>query len=253
MVTRTTASAFGIGLLGLLLSLALCLVAPASASAIAKPDLSERGSVTVGCTYDSSPISNAKCSLFEVAAFNSQGSFSLTSGFSGCDIDVSSLSTARDWRNAAQQAASYADAHQASGTAAETGALGTAFFGGLEPGLYLVRVSEVSSDGYRYVSAPSLVAVPSMNADESAWVYQVVALPKFERTAIDAEPGQQSGQASGVKDEDGAKSGLSKTGDVEPLAITVGILAMLVGAYGIAHAAWFRRKRSLVGSESEEG
>ncbi|MDO4854061.1 MAG: hypothetical protein Q4A43_01355 [Coriobacteriia bacterium] len=253
---------FAIGAIVLLAALLLLLQwAPSSAYAASKPDLDQRGSLTLVCAYDSAPMSDVECKVYELARFESDGSFVLTENFAQSGLEVNDVSSASAWRKVAEQALEYAQSSKAKATELGANKIGIAYVGNLEPGLYLVDIAQKKLNGYRYTSLPVVLSVPNLSTneaeagegalDEGSWTYSVVAQPKFERTKLkgsDAPTDGHSadGQGSGAKnkgDED-ESHGLLQTSDADRLFFVLGILVMLAGALGIARAARYRLKEN---------
>ncbi len=231
--------------------------APMSAHAASKPDLSQRGSLTLACVYDSTPISDAECKVYELARFESDGSFALTEDFAQSGLEVNTASSASAWRKVAEQALEHARSNKLKGVKLSANKIGIVYVSDLEPGLYLVDIAQKKLDGYRYTSLPVVLSVPNLStngaeagdgkAGESSWTYNVVAQLKFERTKLKASAASTTdGQGSDAKskgDED-ESHGLLQTSDTDRLFFMLGILVMLAGALGIARAARYRLKKS---------
>lgn len=228
---------------------------PSVAHAASKPDLGQKGSLTLACVYDSTPVSDVECEVYEIACFESDGSFSLTKDFGKSGLEVNSVSSAGAWRSLAQQALDYAQGGKIAGAKLKANKLGFAYLDKLEPGLYLVNIAEKKLNGYRYASLPVVLSVPSADAESEAdgsaasegdWTYNVVAQPKFERTKLKGGTSAAIGtHDGGTKSESADEShGLLQTSDADRLFFVVGLLAMLVGAIGIARAARYRLKQS---------
>ena len=236
--------------------------APNAAHAANKPDVDQKGSLTLACVYDSTPVSDVECEVYEIARFESDGSFSLTQDFAESGLEVNSVSSASAWRNLAQQALGYAQDGKIAGTKLKANKIGIAYLDKLEPGLYLVNIAQKKLNGYRYTSLPVVLSVPSAGAESEAggsaanegsaankadWIYDVVAQPKFERSKLkggtSAASGSQDAGTTG-KAADDESHGLLQTSDADRLFFVAGLLAMLAGALGIARAARYRLKRT---------
>lgn len=55
-------------------------------------------------------------------------------------------------------------------------------------GLYLLLGQRHTQDGYRYDAAPSMVMLPSQDAVENEWLYEVTVSPKYDSAAIPDVP-----------------------------------------------------------------
>lgn len=78
--------------------------------------------------------------------------------------------------------------------------------------------------------------MPHLNAQETAWNYQVTSLTKIEQLSADAENPNKPSAEDGQRGE--GVSSLLKTGDAAPLAIEL----LLLAAAGIAAFAYYQRK-----------
>lgn len=230
---------------------------PCAAHAASKPDLNQRGSLTLACVYDSAPVGDVGCKVYELARFESDGSFALTEDFAQSGLELNSTGSASAWRKAAEQALGYAQGNKLKGTELTANKIGIAYLGNLEPGLYLVDIAQKKLKGYRYTSLPVIISVPNLSTEEGgasegqasevSWTYNVVAQPKFERTKLKgsaaASSNDQTSDAKSAGGED-ESHGLLQTSDADRLLFIVGILVMLAGALGIARAARYRLKRT---------
>ncbi len=237
--------------------LLLLQLAPSLAHAASKPNLDQRGSLTLACAYDSAPISDVECKVYELARFESDGSFALTEDFAQSGLEVNAISSAGAWRKAAELALEYAQSNKVKVTELGANKIGIAYMGDLEPGLYLVGIAQKKLKGYRYTSLPALLSVPNLSTseaaagegklDESSWTYNVVAQPKFERTKLKGSAATSTdgqGADAKAKGEEDESHGLLQTSDADRLFFILGIVVMLAGALGIARAARYRLKES---------
>lgn len=83
---------------------------------------------------------------------------------------------------------------------------------------------------YRYSTAPCLIAVPHLNAQETAWNYQVTSHPKIEQTPASAEdPSASNSAAENGSEQDTQNGPLGsplKTGNYTA-PLTVAVLALI--------------------------
>lgn len=149
-----------LGLLGLLM-LTLCL--PVGAAQI-------RGSLCVTLTAQGKPVSGEQLTLYQVKTGSEGG---LTPSFRDWDAPMEADALAR-----------YAKEHGISGKTQSTDSAGTAYFGALEMGIYLVVQSERTQDNA--VIAPFLVSIPMEIGGKEIW--DVKAFPKTESVIPKPEP-----------------------------------------------------------------
>ena len=167
-----------------------------------------------------------------MAAVNDTGSYKFTPEFENCGVDLSNLELSSDWDAAAKAITTWLEkqpgiAPCAIGTSA---ANGTASFSQLKPGLYLVSSASAVQGSYRYSTAPCLIAVPHLNAQETAWNYQVTSHPKIEQTPASAEdPSASNSAAENGSEQDTQNGPLGsplKTGNYTA-PLTVAVLALI--------------------------
>ena len=127
-----------------------------------------------------------------MAAINDTGSYEFTPEFENCGVDLSNLELSSDWDAAAKAITTWLKK---------------------QPGI-----------------APCLIAVPHLNAQETAWNYQVTSHPKIEQTPASAEdPSASNSAAENGSEQDtqnGPLGGLLKTGDYTA-PLTVALLALI--------------------------
>lgn len=210
-------------------ALALSLAAPALATGV--PDIGRKGSITATVTTDDT-LQSGRLELIRVASFSAEGQLVLDEEFAGSGVDLGALDSASEWRQAASELASWADAHQIvavlSGEGIGPGSA-TYGFGNLDCGLYLVRGFGLASNSRVYDCGSTLLSVPTLEGGE--WSYDVTAELKVSVSEKDAEPegpGQPEGPAEPADaDGDVARSGsgdLAGTGDhtsVVPVIVCV--------------------------------
>lgn len=197
---------------------AVAAVPSGSAWAATAPDATRRGSITAKVTSDD-VLEAGRLELTHVASFSPAGELVLDEAFAGAGVDLGLLSAASDWRQAAEELATWADGHGVPATLArETRGSGSFAFYDLECGLYLVRGYDLSSEAKAYDCGSTLLSVPVLEGGE--WVYDVEADLKASVSEKGREPGEpampEAPVAPVAPSDDAARSGsgdLAGTGD----------------------------------------
>lgn len=197
-------------------------------------DTGRAGSLTLTCAYDGKTLDGLAFSVWRVASIDDEGAYQATDDFSESNIDFSTLATASSWDAAAKTLLSKAEESKLAPVARTTTATeGTATIPSLQPGLYLVSDAHVEKENSRYASAPCLIAVPTLDAAETSWLYDVFSEPKIEKTAL---PSPDGGNANPTESSN-QTGNLSKTGDV------AGICAAIACGVALACAAVAKKSR----------
>lgn len=166
-------------LAAVLAALTLLVWCAAPAFALEVVDLSRTGSIKVSL-YDSETseaVGGGTLTLYRVAKVqkdNANLSFVYTNGFEDCGVELGDLSEGELAGRLAEKIAATAES-----TTVEISDFGTAEFGDLEVGLYLV-VQATAAENYNVIN-PFLVSVPIQ--ENGSYVYDVDALPKVGTAA----------------------------------------------------------------------
>lgn len=166
-------------LAAVLAALTLLVWCAAPAFALEVVDLSRTGSIKVSL-YDSETseaVGGGTLTLYRVAKVqkdNANLSFVYTNGFEDCGVELGDLSEGELAGRLAEKIAATAES-----TTVEISDFGTAEFGDLEVGLYLV-VQTTAAENYNVIN-PFLVSVPIQ--ENGGYVYDVDALPKVGTAA----------------------------------------------------------------------
>lgn len=161
-------------LAAVLAALTLLVWCAAPAFALEVVDLSRTGSIKVSL-YDSETseaVGGGTLTLYRVAKVqkdNANLSFVYTNGFEDCGVELGDLSEGELAGRLAEKIAATAES-----TTVEISDFGTAEFGDLEVGLYLV-VQTTAAENYNVIN-PFLVSVPIQ--ENGKYIYDVDALPK---------------------------------------------------------------------------
>lgn len=170
-------------ILALLCALAVLAISP-HALAAELIQTARASSLTVVYTDGDTPLVGAHFELYRVADVSAEGRYTLTKEFSGCPIDLNSLSAA-----AALATQGYLELNGIPPLAeGETNARGRLTFSGLTPGLFLVVGTVHTQDGMVYASAPFFAVLPAPDQTSGGWSYAVTVTPKHS-TAPDTPPG----------------------------------------------------------------
>lgn len=166
-------------LAAVLAALTLLVWCAAPAFALEVVDLSRTGSIKVSL-YDSETseaVGGGTLTLYRVAKVqkdNANLSFVYTNGFEDCGVELGDLSEGELAGRLAEKIAATAES-----TTVEISDFGTAEFGDLEVGLYLV-VQTTAAENYNVIN-PFLVSVPIQ--ENGSYIYDVDALPKVGTAA----------------------------------------------------------------------
>lgn len=159
----------------LLLCLIISLVSPLSASAKGYISETTKCSISVAYSIDGVAAANVGFRVYQVANIYYNGVAILTNDFNDYSIAVSQLP------NLASQLEVYTQVDNIEPYAtASTNASGMFTVSKLHPGIYLVCGDPVEKDGMLYSCVPTVVYVPVASEDNSAWVYDVTVIPKYE-------------------------------------------------------------------------
>ncbi len=199
------------------------------------------GSLSLTCLYDSKPVAQMVYKLYCVGSWTGDGGLELDEAWSQAGVSLDQLSTASDWRSAAEKLASCAEGQDASYVAGKlTDEAGKVTFSGLEDALYLLVPEPRRLDEGTYTGTPELLALPSDGTSSLAIEPKIgFAAPGDEEPWIN--PGVDEPMDSGPEGQGEKDAGpLSWTGDA---TIPVAIVALLVFA-GAAFVLASRHKPS---------
>lgn len=176
----------------LLTAIAMWSVLYFPAYAYPAPDLSRQGSITVYMQYQNAPVAGGRMELYLVGEFREDAgaySFVPAGDFSDCGLELGEFGSDESVSGeTAAKLRQYADKSGLTGIAMQIGSDGKAFFGDLEPGMYLL-VQKASASGYVNVS-PFLVSVPL--PEDEGYLYEITASPKL----VKKKPGSPGGDGS---------------------------------------------------------
>lgn len=219
---------------------------PSQVSAIDKIDQSQPVSLTL--TVSESAMTGMELDLYKVADISEWAEFTLTGDFAEYNVTVNGLDS-EGWKSLAETLSGYADRDSIKPVmSVEVSDSGTAAFGTLEQGLYLIDGDEVYSEEKVYTPTPFMIALPNRAADSEVWDYNVKAVLKYgisDEVPESGTAGQQGDgdpaiedderdnpgeeDENGVDDEDG---NLPQTGVLwwpVPVMIAAGLLLVIIG------------------------
>lgn len=169
-------------------TVALCVVVIAAALVGASAADFSDGSLTLHYNHDKSPISGADVSIYYVASWNSDGTFSLSDDFAGYPVQINMLRTVAEWDALAETLRHYVAFDGLTPVRSlKSDDAGIVSFEELKAGIYLVLTSQVNSGDKILKFSPALLSVPAKD-ENGNWVYDVNAFPKSsEYTPEDKE------------------------------------------------------------------
>lgn len=137
------------------------------------------GSLTIKYTRKDNGrgIAGVELSVFKVGDLIGD-SYALTDDFQKSGVDLNSLTSAYANYKAAEALFRYSEKHGISGITAETDTDGSAYFGGLSVGVYLVAQTKDISD--YWTISPYVIPIPTQDSNGTA-LYNVLSNVKTER------------------------------------------------------------------------
>lgn len=176
----------------------LCMLplSPVQVFAVGAIDVNKAVHLKIQYIHDKTPVSDVPFDLYYVASVDAYGEFTLAGDFQKYPVVVNGLSTDA-WRTLAETLAVYADRDQLRPLdSGKTNAEGNLSFPNkqpsLKPGLYLAVGRKLVKSGYTYTTEPFLVALPNLDRENNAWVYDVTATPKHTQTENPPAPPEQT-------------------------------------------------------------
>lgn len=214
-------------ILSCLIAVAAAVATPARAHAETAPDLTRACSLSAECLVSGKAVSGLQLSLYRVATFNDDASFTLTSDFAASNVEIGNIMMASEWADATTKLDSFARKGAIEPQAqATTSSAGVVSFSGLEPGLYLVARATGYVGDTPYSNAATLVSLPGETSTGGAWNYHMAIEPKFEQGELgDTDAGNAS---------TGSTSSLASTSDQVPAAATLVVAALAAACATLA-------------------
>ena len=213
--------------LSCLIAVAVAAATPVRAHAGTAPDLTRSCSLSAECLVSGKAVSGLQFSLYRVATFNDDDSFTLTGDFAASNVEIGDITMASEWADAATKLDAFARKGGLEPQAqATTSSAGVVSFSGLEPGLYLVARATGYVGDTPYSNAATLVSLPGETSTGDAWNYHMAIEPKFEQDELsDTDAGNPS---------TGSTSSLASTSDQVPTAATLAVAALAAACATLA-------------------
>ncbi len=144
----------------------------------------QNSSVTILFEHENQPITGAVFRLYKVAETDGNGVYRLNDTFAKYPVSVDAL-IGDDKAVAASTLAAYIsrDGKISADVQAETNSYGAAVAEGLSEGIYLLTGKPVDMENARYIPLPSLVFVPSTDADGNP-LHDLTLMPKYEKREL---------------------------------------------------------------------
>ena len=157
-----------------LFAVLLCLLLSVQAFAVETVDLQRPGSLTLHYTQDGQGLAGQEIALWRVGDVFENGTYALTAPY---PVQIQGITAETEWRDTAATLSAYlvADAVQPDHTAL-TDETGTAVFGELPLGLYLIRGLRVATESGTCVFGDFFLFLP--RNESGTYAYAVDAAPK---------------------------------------------------------------------------
>lgn len=133
-------------------------------------------------------ISGVELTIYQVGRFtnHNKDQLELTSLFKESKIDLNNLQTAEDQQIISEKLDSYIETYNILGTEAKkTNTEGKAVFHSLDLGLYFVKTTSTKGRNVMIESEPFLVSIPTRNAENLEWDYDILTAPKSLTTTAE--------------------------------------------------------------------
>ena len=160
---------------------------PITAAAAGRIDPNRDVNLTISYVDGKKAIQNAMFDLYKVANVDERGSMTLTADFEKYRGQVSGLNNLENmdqesWELLAYTLRSYAQRDNLSTAAKGKTDAGGAISLTVKPGLYLAVGHRITdSDFNTYTAKPFMLYLPGQDMKNNAWIYDVTAVPKFEK------------------------------------------------------------------------
>lgn len=221
------------------LSLFICLLQVWSVPLYAADsiDFNKPVSLTISYQYKNKALTNASFEIYLVAVTDENGELTVTEAFEEYDVNIRGKND-EAWKKLTKELETEVTQYTvgnitptASGTTDINGVLVFPEKGkDLMHGLYLVKGTVHTQDGYRYTTEPFLVLLPTQDKVENTWVYQVTAGPKSAEDKIENPSPTPTPTPSKPPTPEGPK--LPQTGQIwwpVPVLFALGILLVVIG------------------------
>lgn len=185
MMKRQGRKAAAVILAGLLT--AICSLEMTATAYAAEPDL--KLTIEEVSSTDGKAVPGVEFSVFQVAAMDDKGNYSLTKDFADSGIKVYSLENADAQLEAAKKTENYIKEKKIGPAQyGVTGDNGELAITGLNKGLYLVLHTGTPGTKLIVESEPFFVSLPMFETETNTWIYEVTAQPKVTTKEPETEP-----------------------------------------------------------------
>ena len=140
-------------------------------------------SLTLSYHDNQIPLVGARFDLYLVASADTEGKLTVTDAFRSFPVSIDPDD--ETWKTLASTLEGYVRRDQL--TPADSGVTDTGgklSFPTITQGLYLVLGQRHLQDGYRYDAVPFMVMLPSRDAENDTWIYNVSAHVKYEASPV---------------------------------------------------------------------
>ena len=190
-------------------------VLPLYAFAVTPVEVDRSCSLTVSYAHNGQGFANVTVVGYRVAEVAPDGTFTLTGSFADYPVNIYGITSQTEWKEVSRTLASYAAADKLEpDLQAGTDATGTAFFGELKTGMYLICAVDTVKGDTVYQFEEFIVYLPRPQED-GTHAYDVSARPKY--TSYTLKPQEVEFQVVKLW-KDGGKE------DRRPSSVTVQIL-----------------------------
>lgn len=174
------------------LFLLVLLMLPTVAYAAGRIETDRDVTLVVSYKDEDTPLVDAEFRVYLVATVDEFGELTVADTFEQYNIDLQGKNDAA-WNALAATLEGYVLRDDITPTdSGKTDKDGTLVFptgeNKLPMGLYLLLGQRHTQDGYRYDAAPSMVMLPSQDAVENEWLYEVTVSPKYDSAALPDVP-----------------------------------------------------------------
>ena len=178
----------------LLVSVFLLAVIPVTVSAAGEVDMERSVSLGISFDFEDVKVQGACFDIYLISTMDNSGELTVTEEFSSYagQIDIRGKNE-EAWSELTDliNEKVLKDTTITPADSALTGADGIAEFPSkgksLKKGLYLVKSTQLSQEGYLYETLPFMVLLPGRDHESDDWNYDVIISPKKERTSVSAD------------------------------------------------------------------
>ena len=168
----------------LLMACMVLAVLPLRAFAVTPVEVDRSCSLTLHYSRSRTGFPEVAVRGYRVADVAADGTYTLAGSFAGYPVNIYGITDQAEWKEVANTLASYAAADELEpDLKARTDGTGTAAFGELKTGMYLVCAVDVADGDTMYQFENFMVCLPQPEED-GGFTYEVSAAPKYSSYAI---------------------------------------------------------------------